>query len=111
MATLDPSDNYVTLINTFQVKPENADELAELLHHASEVMSKLPGFVSANLHVSEDKTRVVNYAQWRAKADMGAMLRRPEAQPHLRSAADLAESYDPVLYTLRFSDGASGAAR
>ena len=111
MTTLDPNDNFVTLINTFQVKPERADELAELLHHASEVMSALPGFISANLHISEDKTRVVNYAQWRAKTDMEAMLRSPEAQPHLKSAAELAESYDPVLYTLRFSDEASGAAR
>ena len=111
MTTLDPKDDYVTLINTFHVKPERADELAELLHHASEVMSALPGFVSANLHVSEDKTRVVNYAQWRAKADLEAMYRNPEAQPHMKSAADLAESYDPVLYTLRFSDGASGTAR
>ena len=111
MTTLDPNDGYVTLINTFEVKPERADELAELLHHASEVMSMLPGFVSANLHVSEDKTRVVNYAQWRTKADLEAMYRNPEAQPHMKTAADLAESYDPVLYTLRFSDGASGTAR
>ena len=111
MTTLDPEDDYVTLINTFHVKPERADELAKLLHHASEVMSALPGFVSANLHVSEDKTRVVNYAQWRAKADLEAMYRNPEAQPHMKSAADLAEFYDPVLYTLRFSDGASGTAR
>ena len=111
MTTLDPNDNYVTLINTFQVKPERADELAELLHHASEVMSNVPGFVSANLHVSEDKTRVVNYAQWRAKSDLEAMYRNPEAQPHMKSAADLAESYDPVLYTLRYSDGRSGTDR
>ena len=108
MTKLDPNDNYVTLINTFHVRPECADELAELLHHASEVMSNVPGFVSANLHVSEDKTRVVNYAQWRAKADLQAMYNNPEAQPHLKSAAALAESYDPVLYTLRFSDGHSG---
>ena len=109
MTTLDPNNNYVTLINTFQVKPECADELAELLHHASAVMRNVPGFVSANLHVSEDKTRVVNYAQWRAKSDLEAMYRNPEAQPHLKSAADLAESYDPVLYTLRYSDERSGA--
>lgn len=107
MTTLDPTDNYVTLINTFEVKPERADELAELLHHASEVMSKLPGFVSANLHISEDKTRVVNYAQWRTKTDLEAMYRDPDAQPHMKSAAAMAKSYDPVLYTLRFSDGAS----
>lgn len=111
MTTLDLNDNYVTLINTLQVKPERTDDLAELLHHASQVMGKVPGFVSANLHVSEDKTRVVNYAQWRAKTDLEAMYRNPEAQSHLKSAADLAESYDPVLYTLRFSDGHPGTDR
>ena len=111
MTTLDPSNDYVTLINTFHVQPERADRLAELLHHASEVMSNVPGFISANLHVSEDKTRVVNYAQWRSKSDLEAMYRNPAAQPHLKSAAELAESYDPVLYTLRFSDESSATAR
>ena len=111
MTTLDPSDNYLTLINTFQVKPERADELAELLHHASEEMRTVPGFISANLHVSEDKTRVVNYAQWRSKSDLEAMYRNPATQPHLKSAADLAESFDPVHYTLRFSDEAPGSNR
>lgn len=109
MTTLDPQDDYVTLINTFQVRPERAEALAEYLHHASEVMRKLPGFVSANLHVSEDRTRVVNYAQWRAKADLEAMYRNPQAQPHLKKAAELAESFDPVLYTLRYSDGHSAS--
>ena len=105
MTTLNPDDGFVTLINTFRVRPEAADELVEYLHHASEIMRTMPGFVSANLHVSEDRTRVVNYAQWRAKADLEAMYRNPEAMPHLKSAARLAESYDPVLYTLCYSDG------
>ena len=70
-----------------------------------------PASFSAALQVSEDKTPVINCAKWRAEADMEAMLRSPEAQPHLKSAAELADSYEPVLYTLRLSDGASGAAR
>lgn len=111
MTTLDPDDHYVTLINTFQVKPEKAEELLDLLHHASQAMSTIPGFVTANLHVSEDGKRVVNYAQWRSKTDLDAMYKNPEAQPHLKKAAALAESYDPVLYTLRFCDEHSAAAR
>ena len=107
MTKLDPQDNYVTLINTFKVDPKRSDELLELLHHASEAMSNLPGFVSANLHISEDKTRIVNYAQWQTKGDLDAMYSNPKAQPHLKKAAELAESYDPVHYTLRFSDGRS----
>lgn len=105
MTTLDPGDNYCTLINTFHVSPERADELADYLHQASEVMGALPGFVSANLHVSEDRTRVVNYVQWRTKEDFEAMCRNPDALPHRKKAAEIAESNEPILYTLRYSDG------
>lgn len=54
MTTLDPQDNHVALIDAFQVEPGRAEELTEPLHHASEAMSTPPGFVSADLHVSED---------------------------------------------------------
>ena len=102
MTTLNPSDNYATLINTFEVDPDNADKLLDVLHKASEPISKLPGFVSANLHVSGDRKRVVNYVQWRSQADFEAMHKSPDAQPHMKEAADLAKSYDPVFYTLRY---------
>ena len=105
MTTLDPKDNFATLINTFEVKPEDADKLIDILHEASATMRKLHGFVSANLHVSTDKTRVVNYVQWRTHGDFEAMLKNPEAQPHMKEAADVAESYDPVFYTLRHAVG------
>ena len=102
MTTLNPSDGYYILINTFEVRPENADKLADLLHEASGPISRMQGFVSANLHVSADKKRVVNYAQWRTRADFEAFQKNPDAQPHMRQAADLAESYDPVFYDLRY---------
>lgn len=109
MTTLDPTDTYATLINTFQVEPENADELVELLHEAASTMRKLYGFVSANLHLSTDKTRVVNYVQWRTHADFEAMLKNPDAQPHMAAAASLATSYDPVFYSLRYADHPSAS--
>ena len=105
MTTLNPKDAYATLINTFQVDPEKADDLVAVLHEASATMRKLDGFVSANLHLSTDRTRVVNYVQWRAHADFEAMLQNPEAQPHMKQAADIADSYEPVFYTLRYADG------
>ncbi len=105
MTTLDPKDGHAVLINTFQVKPERAEELLDILHQAAGTMRELPGFVSANLHRSEDGTRVVNYVQWRTKADFETMLKNPAAQPHMKHAADLAESYEPVIYALRYSDG------
>ena len=102
MTTLNPSDGYYILINTFEVRPENADKLVDLLHEASGPISRMQGFVSANLHVSADKKRVVNYAHWRTRADFEAFQKNPDAQPHMKQAADLAESYDPVFYDLRY---------
>jgi len=64
-------------------------------------MRIVPGFVSANLHVSLDRRRVVSYAQWRSREAMAAMHNDADAQIHMREAAAIAESFDPVLYDLR----------
>ncbi len=110
MATLDPESGYMVLINTFRVAPERADALLALLEQATaETMRHRPGYVSANLHVSDDRTRVVNYAQWRSRADFEAMLADDVARVHMREAAAIAESYDPVICDLRYSD--TGEAR
>lgn len=102
MTTLNPSDGYFTMINTFEVDPDNAEKLLDVLHEASGPIGKLPGFVSANLHVSVDRTRVVNYVQWRTRADFDAMQKNPEVRPHMKEAADLAKSFEPVFYDLRY---------
>ena len=65
MTTIDRTAPYATLINVFTVEPDRAAELAALLVAATaEVMQHLPGFRSANIHLSTDRTRVLNYAQW-----------------------------------------------
>jgi quinol monooxygenase YgiN len=110
MATLDPKDGYAVLINTFYVAPDRAEELLALLTAATqETMRFRPGFISANLHLSLDRTRVVNYAQWRSRADFEAILQHPEARVHMKEAANIAASFDPVLCELRYSDNAGPA--
>ncbi len=109
MTTLDPSDGYLILINTFEVSPENVDKLVDVLHEASGPIGKMQGFISANLHVSADKTRIVNYAQWRSRADYDAFQKNPDAQPHMKEAADLATSYDPIFYDLHYVVGEPGS--
>jgi Antibiotic biosynthesis monooxygenase len=50
MTTIESGKKICTLINVFSVDPEKHEELFELLRTASEnVMSKLPGYISANL--------------------------------------------------------------
>jgi len=52
------------------------------------------------IHASADGTRVVNYARWESAEAFHAMLENPAAQAHMGKAADLAEAYDPHLYTV-----------
>jgi quinol monooxygenase YgiN len=99
----------VTLINVFTVAPENQQRLIDLLVEATEgVINAQPGFISANLHKSLDGTRVVNYAQWRSREDLEAMLANPAAIPHLREAAALA-AFEPHLYEVAYVDEAPDA--
>jgi heme-degrading monooxygenase HmoA len=101
MTTIQKHGPHATLINVFTVEPERAAELAALLDDATEkVMRHVPGFVSANIHVSTDGTRVVNYAQWETAEAFTAMQSDPTAREHMAGAAALASGFDPHLYTV-----------
>ena len=97
-STIKPGASPVTLINVFNVKPKNQDKLVTALIEATaKTMSKLDGFVSANIHKSLDGKRVVNYAQWRSKDDFDAMMRNPKALLHM-AAIILYAKPSPHLY-------------
>lgn len=102
MTTLDPTSDYIVLINTFTVEPDNAEQLlAELSRATEDGMRHRPGFVSANLHLSTDSRHVANYAQWRSQADIDAMMSDPAIRQHMQTAAGFATSFDPIYYQLR----------
>jgi quinol monooxygenase YgiN len=101
MAIIEQNSGYATSINVFTVEPARAADLAAVLRTATEkVMRHQSGFRSANIHVSTDGTRVVNYAQWDSAEAYSAMLANPTTQQHMSDAAALAISYDPHLYTV-----------
>ena len=92
--------DYVTLINVFTVEPKDQDRLVGMLVEATgTVMSKIPGFISANIHKSADGKRVANYAQWRSTDDFQAMLKNPVAQKHMAPIGEFA-TYDAHLYSV-----------
>lgn len=98
-STIATGTDVATLINVFTVTAENQQRLVDVLVEATEkVMQHLPGFVSANIHASDDGERVVNYAQWASDADFEAMLNSPEAGGHMAEAAALAVSFEPHVY-------------
>ncbi len=99
MPVIQPHSPYATLINVFTVAPERAEELAAVLTRATDdVMRHLPGFGSASIHVSHDRTRVVNYAQWDTAEAFVAMQSDPRAREHMTEAAGIATDFRPHLY-------------
>ncbi len=98
-ARIDAESGVVTLINVYEVAPENQAKLAQYLADATEkVMRDLPGFVSVSVHCSFDGTHVANYAQWTSKDDFDRVLKNPEAQARMKQFAAVAKSVSPVLY-------------
>lgn len=96
-AKIDPTANLMTLVNVFTVPADRQQELVELLDEATQkTMKRQPGFISASIHKSSDGTRVINYAQWRSKAEFEAMQRNPEAADHMKTIAALAK-FDPIV--------------
>jgi quinol monooxygenase YgiN len=103
-ATLDPNAGYLTVINTYSVAPERAEELLDVLGRATtETLRHVPGFVSANFHVNVDRTQVVNYSQWRNREALAAAGADPAVVARIREAGQIANSFTPVQYELRQS--------
>lgn len=101
MPTIQTHSPYATLVNVFTVEPEHAQELADVLSRATEeVMQHLPGFRLASIHLSTDRTRVVNYAQWDSAEAFTAMQSNPAAREHMEVAAGIAVGFDPHLYSV-----------
>ncbi|WP_374729901.1 antibiotic biosynthesis monooxygenase family protein [Caballeronia terrestris] len=61
----------------------------------------VPGFVSANWHMSLDRRHVTNYAQWRSKADLEAFMADPIGRESIGEGSAIAMFVNPILYTLR----------
>jgi heme-degrading monooxygenase HmoA len=88
--------NLVTLINVFETKPEQQQELIEKWIRFFEEVAGEPGMIGAALHRSTDGTRVVNYAQWRSVEDFESFVKKYREQMEARRS--LAEHVDPHIY-------------
>lgn len=102
MITATGDGEQVTLVNVFEVEPGRQLELVESLETATEeLFVSTPGFVSANLHLSLDGTRVINYAQWASEQLFRDALARPDVKEHLAETAAIAKSFAPTLTRVR----------
>jgi hypothetical protein len=65
---IDKDGSVLTVINEFHVTREQQEQIVRRFPPLmSDVVSKVPGFVSGNLHISADGERVLTYYQWQSK--------------------------------------------
>ena len=109
MSTIDSNNKICTLINVFTVEPEKQKELFESLKEASKkILRKMPGYISANVHMGDDGKTVTNYAQWASFQEYQNFFAVPEVTEHMKKAADIAIEFKPVTYNTIWTDGING---
>jgi hypothetical protein len=102
------NSGQLTLINTYAAKRERAVELIEFLSRSTqETLRYVPGFISANLHLSFDHTKVVNYSQWVDAEATAAARQDPKVVDLMRQQLQIAESFNPLPFILRSSVAAA----
>ena len=107
-STIETGGVGLTLIVTYTCAEEKQDELVDALDRSiTEVYSRQPGFISASVHASKDRTRVLNYVQWERVQDFDSAGQEPEVQKHVAQIIALAETADPRLYDVRVVHRAS----
>jgi heme-degrading monooxygenase HmoA len=97
----------VTVINVFETKPEQQQELIDQWIRFVEQVTGESGLIGAALHRSTDGTRVVNYAQWRSQEDVESFVKkyREQMEAHRPSASRV----DPHLYEVVYLFERSGS--
>lgn len=72
---IDKDRGVLTVINEFHVTRDQQQEIVRCFPPLmTDVVSKVPGFVSGNLHLSTDGERVLTYYQWASPEAYDAFL-------------------------------------
>lgn len=98
MPEIAQSNGICTQITTVKTKPENQDEILKLMKERARFMATQPGFVSVNLHRSQDGSHILNYVQWTNKEKLAAAHHSPEFRKKWPQFGDLVKEAEPCLY-------------
>jgi quinol monooxygenase YgiN len=98
MPDIDKNRSVVTQITTVKMRPDNQNEVLNLMKERARFMARQPGFVSVSLHRSEDGSHVVNYVQWTDKERLAAAHHSPEFRKKWPKFGELVQDVEPALY-------------
>jgi hypothetical protein len=101
-AVITAENGYLTLINAYTCPESRQHELIAALERAvAEVFVNQPGFISASIHASLDRPRVLNYVQWVRVEDFDTAGGVSEIQERMAEIMAFAEAADPRLFQVR----------
>jgi quinol monooxygenase YgiN len=90
--TIRVDNALTTLVNVFTTEPADQPKVLALLEEGvASLFSKMPGWISSNLHRSRDGKRIVVYSQWRNTQDIEAFRQDPRMKPYLERFGALAK--------------------
>jgi heme-degrading monooxygenase HmoA len=97
-----PNTEMATLINLFNVEPENQEELVNILKGgAADLLSKQPGYISSSVHRSKDRKHALVYSQWRNQEDFEAVRTNSALQQYFARVREIA-TFEPVSYEVSY---------
>lgn len=104
MTTIEINKDIVTLINVFTVDPSKQQVLVDaLIETTKKVWHLQDGYISASIHKSRDRKKVVNYVQYKSKEAFDKRLDDPQAIVHMNKILSMAKA-DGNLYDVVFTD-------
>jgi heme-degrading monooxygenase HmoA len=106
MTDIGQNPSIVTQITTVKMNPGNQDEVLKLMRERATFMATQPGFVSVNLHRSQDGSHVVNYIQWSDTDKLAKAHHSPEFRKKWPRFGELVEEVEPCLYDVVLSKAA-----
>ena len=104
MTTIKVDKAIITLINVFTVDPSKQQQLVDALVETTKQVWRLQdGYISASIHKSQDRKKVVNYVQYKGKEAFDKRLDNPEAIVRMNKVLSIAKA-DGHLYDVVFTD-------
>ena len=99
---ITPDSETTTLINLFNVQPENQEELINILKGgAADLLSKQPGYISSSIHRSKDGKHALVYSQWRSQEEFQAVRTNPALQQYFARVREIA-TFEPISYEVSY---------
>src|SRR5256885_1935534 len=105
MSEITKGAKILTLIITLEVKPQNCDALLGVITRETlDFVRHQPGFISANFHRNADRTRLVNYGQWKSQALYDQARSREQFKAFSKQVEALAERIDVTAGEVIFTE-------